>query len=108
MDVRVVQPAMAVALALEGALHFPTAFGMLLDQRDDVDLLDIPLGNPEFVGRPLRSVRFAGNALVVGFPGQGVGVVPHGDTVLRRGDILVLVGSPDSLRQARAQLETSS
>ncbi|HEY0601562.1 MAG TPA: cation:proton antiporter, partial [Herpetosiphonaceae bacterium] len=36
LDVQVVQPAFATALALEGALHFPSAFALLMDQADDV------------------------------------------------------------------------
>jgi Kef-type K+ transport system membrane component KefB/Trk K+ transport system NAD-binding subunit len=108
LNVRVVQPAMAVALALEGALHFPAAFEMLLDKADDVDLMDVPLGNPGLVGRPLRQVRLPGNALVIGIQREGEVVVPHGDTVLKRGDTLVLVGSPESLREARLTLDSAA
>ncbi len=67
LDVKVVQPAMAVALALEGALHFP-------------------------------------QALVVGVHREGEVLMPHGDTVLRLRDTLVLVGDPEALRAARRQL----
>lgn len=104
MDVRVVQPAMAVALALEGALHFPSAFGMLMDKEDNVDIVDVPLWNEAIAGQPLRRVRLPGNALVLGVHRQGEVVVPHGDTVVKRGDILVLLGSSDALREARLSL----
>jgi hypothetical protein len=46
----------------------------------------------------------AGNALVLGVRRAGEVVVPHGDTALERGDMLMLVGSPDSLREARPWL----
>jgi Trk K+ transport system NAD-binding subunit len=105
LEVRVVQPAMATALALEGAFHFPAAFDMLLNKSDDIDVMDVSLRNPALAGRPLRHIRLPGNALVLGMRRQGDIVVPHGDTVLQRGDILMLVGSPDALRQSRWQLE---
>ncbi len=101
LDVKVVQPAMATAVAIEGALRFPSAFAMLVDKSDDVDLADVPLGNSALEGQPLRRVRLPGNALVLGIQRQGEVVVPHGDTVLKRKDILVLVGSPEALKQAR-------
>ncbi len=34
---------MAVALALEGALHFPSAFGMMMNQSDGVSMVDVRL-----------------------------------------------------------------
>jgi Trk K+ transport system NAD-binding subunit len=105
MQARVVQPALATALALEAALHFPAAFGMLLDKRDGVDFIDVPLSNPALHGRALRHVRLSGNALVLGINRHGEVIVPHGETVLRQGDILMLVGNPDSLHEAQQFLE---
>ncbi len=108
LEVKVVQPAMAVALALEGALHFPAAFGMMMDQDDNVSMADIALRNEELTGRPLRRIKFAGGALVVGVQRGGEVLVPHGDTVLRERDTLVLVGGPDALREARQQLDPAA
>ncbi len=100
MKVSVVQPAMAVALALEGALHFPAAFSVLMDKGDNVDVLDVPLENLRLDGRPLRRLRLPGDALVLGIQRQGEVLVPHGDTVVWKGDTLMLVGSPEALREA--------
>lgn len=105
MGVRVVQPALATALALEGALRFPAAFTMLMNKTDDVELLDIPLGNRALDGMSLRRLRLPGNALVLGIRREGEVLVPHGDTVLRYGDLLMLVGSPEALRETRAWLD---
>lgn len=104
MNVRVVQPAMAVALALEGALHFPAAFNVLMEKGDNVEVLDVPLQNPVCFGQTLRHLRLPGDALVLGIQRQGEVVVPHGDTVLRRNDLLMLVGSPESLEEGRRWL----
>lgn len=105
LNVKVVQPAMAVALALEGALHFPSAFGMMMNQGDNVSMVDVPLRNAEFSDRPLRRLKIAGGALVVGVHRDGRVLVPHGNTVLQMHDTLVLVGDPEALRQARRQLD---
>ena len=103
LNVQVVQPALAMALALEGALHFPTALSVLTDRSDEFDLVDAPLGNPELIDAPLRQVHLQGQAVVLGVRRRGEDevVVPHGDTVLRAGDVLMLCGHPKMLEEAR-------
>jgi Trk K+ transport system NAD-binding subunit len=56
-------------------------------------------------GRPLRSIRLPGNALVMGIRRKGEVIVPHGDTTFRLGDEVMLIGSPSDIREARAMLE---
>lgn len=56
------------------------------------------------MGQPLRQVRLPGDALAIGIRRQGDIVVPHGETVLRRGDVMMLVGSADAILQAQSWL----
>lgn len=42
IGVQVVQPALATAFALEGALRFPAAFALLADQTDAIEVIDMP------------------------------------------------------------------
>jgi CPA2 family monovalent cation:H+ antiporter-2 len=104
---RVVQPQLAMALALEGALHFPAAFDMLADHTDGVEVREVALNNPRLDRRPLQRIRLPGHALVLGLRREGEVLVPHGNTTLRQGDVLMLVGHPDELRQAMAWLNPS-
>jgi Kef-type K+ transport system membrane component KefB len=101
---RVVQPQLAMALALEGALHFPAAFDMLANHTDGVEVREVVLNNPRLDRCPLQRIRLPGDALVLGLRREGEVLVPHGNTPLRRGDVLMLVGHPDELRQAMAWL----
>ncbi|GAB4542710.1 MAG: monovalent cation:proton antiporter family protein [Anaerolineae bacterium] len=98
--VRVVQPQLATALALEGALHFPSAFDLLANHTDGVDIREGILNNPRFDGQPLRRVQLPGDVLILGLRRGGDLLVPHGNTVLRQGDVLMLIGHPDGLGQA--------
>ena len=100
--VRVVQPSMAVALALEGALHFPIAFDVLMDKGDNVEIRDVPLTKSSLFGKPLRQIQFPGNALIIGIRRASEIIVPDNDTVTSVGDILLLIGSVDSLEEAEA------
>lgn len=108
LDVYTVEPAMATALALEGALLFPASYTMMVNQYDNVDLLDVVLLNNTIIGQSLRSLRLPGNALVLGIRREGEVVVPHGDTMLQQGDILMLVGSPEAIHETQALLEMAA
>jgi CPA2 family monovalent cation:H+ antiporter-2 len=101
---RVVQPQMATALALEGALHFPAAFDMLANHSDGVEIREGVLNNPPLDGRSLRRIQLPGNVLILGLRRGDDVLIPHGDTVLRQGDVLMLVGHPGELHQAMAWL----
>jgi Kef-type K+ transport system membrane component KefB/Trk K+ transport system NAD-binding subunit len=103
-NIRVVQPQLATALALEGALHFPAAFDMLTDHTDGVEVREGVFNNPRLDGLPLRRIQLPGEALVLGLRRHGDLLVPDGHTVLRQGDVLMLVGHPDALHQAMAWL----
>ena len=101
---RVVQPQLATALALEGALHFPSAFDMLANHSDGVEVREGILNNPRLDGWPLRRIHLPGNVLALGLRRGDDVMVPHGETVLRQGDVLMLVGHPDELQEAMAWL----
>ncbi len=105
LGVRVVQPALATVIALEGALLYPTAFDILVHQEDDVDVLEAVVRNGRLVNIPLRRLSLPGNALILSIRRGDSVLVPHGNTVLRRGDRVALIGSPESVTRARELLE---
>jgi Kef-type K+ transport system membrane component KefB/Trk K+ transport system NAD-binding subunit len=105
MGIRVVQPALAIAMALEGALKFPTIFDLLMDQDPEkIDFSEVPLGNARLAGTPLRQLRLPGDVLILSLQRDQSMIVPHGDTVLQIGDRIGLIGSPGALAQALSLL----
>ena len=104
LGVRVIRPQLATVLALEGALHFPAAFDMLTNHADGVEVREVELNNARFDGRPVRQIRLPGDALILAIRRNGEVLVPHGNTRLRQGDLLMLVGHRDSLAESLNQL----
>jgi Kef-type K+ transport system membrane component KefB/Trk K+ transport system NAD-binding subunit len=105
MGIKVVQPALATAMALEGALKFPTIFDLLLDQDpENIEFSEVPLGNSQLAGTPLRQLRLPGDVLILSMQRDTSVIVPHGDTVLQIGDRIGLIGSPGALAQALSLL----
>ena len=100
LGVRVVQPALATVIALEGALRFPTTFDLLTSADEDVTIGEAVVQNTALTGISLRRLRLPGNALILSIRREGAVVVPHGDTVLHPGDRVALIGSPESVKDA--------
>lgn len=106
LGVRVVQPALATAMALEGALKFPSIFDLLLDQNpDNIDVSEVALNNSQLSGTALRQIRLPGDVLILSLQRDESVIVPHGDTVLQMGDRIGLIGSPGALSRAIALLQ---
>ena len=104
MGVGVVRSTTSVALALEGALLYPSAYDILLDKQDGVEVADIPLSGHRFSRVSMRNIHLPGNALVVGVRRNGETMVPHGDTVVHRGETLIVIGDENSLAETREYL----
>ena len=79
-----------------------------MNQDDNLSMLDIPLQGEEVAGRPLRRMKLAGHALVVGVRRGGEVLVPQGATIVGRGEFLVVVGNPETLRDARRQFDPTA
>lgn len=105
--VRTVQPALATALALEGALRFPATFDLLVDTEDEVEVAEAVLENRSLAGMRVRDVRLPGDALLLNIRRDASLIIPHGDTRLELGDRLALIGSTESVHQAIEVIESA-
>lgn len=105
MGVLVVQPAMATALALEGALRFPAAFDMIANKEDEAELGEAIVCDAKLDGVRLRQLVIPGGALLIGIRREGEVIVPHGDTRLRLNDVVMLVGPREAVREASEWFE---
>ena len=105
IGVRVIYPGLATLMALEGSVLFPESYDMISHRTEDMEMRQIRLRNRRYFNRQLRNIRLPGDVLVVGIRRGAERIVPHGDTILRSGDILLLVGSPSFLKDAISILQ---
>jgi len=105
LGVLVVQPAMATAVALEGALRFPAAFDLIANKEDEAELGEATICDASLDGVSLRRLSVPGGALLIGIRRDGEVIVPHGDTRLRLNDVVMLVGPREAVNVARAWFE---
>jgi Trk K+ transport system NAD-binding subunit len=104
MEVMVVQPELATAMALEGAIHYPTVFDLLAHQITDIEVTEIVVTNSRIAGKRLGEVRLPGDSLLLSLQRDGTLMIPHGNTVLQMYDSLGLIGSPDSVNEAAVMM----
>lgn len=100
MGVKVVQPELATAMALEGAIRYPTAFDVLVHQTDDIDVTEIEVTNPRITGLRLGEIRLPGDALILSLQRDNTVMVPNANTALKSHDRLGLIGSTGSVEEA--------
>lgn len=105
IGIKVVQPELATAMALEGAIHYPTAFDVLVHQTEDIDVTEIEISNPRITGTRLGEIRLPGDVLILSVGRDNTVMIPHGDTVLRLHDRLGLIGSPVCIDEATVLLK---
>jgi Kef-type K+ transport system membrane component KefB/Trk K+ transport system NAD-binding subunit len=102
--VRVIQPRLATAVALEAALRFPGVFDVLARTDDEIQMDEIEIRQRGWSGTTLSQLKLEGNPLVVSVRRGAEVIIPHGGTALRPGDRLGMIGSPESLEAARGAL----
>lgn len=74
----------------------------LLTRTDDArDLCEIAIHNPEYLNKPLKYLEFPDDLLVVAVRKAGELIVPRGDTILKKGDHLTVLGSDDCVGNTR-------
>ena len=105
MGVKVVQPELATAMALEGAVRYPTAFDVLVHNTKDIDVTEIRITNFRCNGTRLAELGLPGNVIVLSLQRDGAIMIPHGDTVLQIQDRVGLIGLPDSIEEASRLLK---
>jgi Kef-type K+ transport system membrane component KefB len=94
-------PATDQAILLGLIIRNPSMYELLTRTDDSRDLCEIAIRNPAYLNRPLKEIDFPGDLLVVAVRKKGELIVPRGDTILRLGDHLTVLGSNDCVGNTR-------
>jgi len=94
-------PATDQAVLLGLIIRNPAMYELLTRTDDSRDLCEIAIRNPQYLNKPLKEIDFPGDLLVVAVRKKGELIVPRGDTILRMGDHLTVLGSNDCVGNTR-------
>ena len=97
-------PATDQAILLGLVTRNPTMYELLTRTDDSRDLCEIAISNPEYLDKPLKDIVFPNDLLVVAVRKDGELIIPRGDTILRRGNQITVLGSDDCIDNTRSLL----
>jgi len=95
----VVDPRTAIVSLLDHFVRSPQATSLLLGMQKGQDTIELEVLNPDMVGVYLRDLRLPSDIIIISLHRKNQMIISHGYTRLRKGDIVTLVGSEESLIQ---------
>jgi Kef-type K+ transport system membrane component KefB len=105
LGVRVVNPSLSPVVELEYLLLYPSVSSLMADLEDEHDVIEVRLGCPDMVGRPLRDIELPKGVMVILARRDGDVVYPSGETRFRIGDRLTLMGPLEGTRDVARRCE---
>lgn len=95
-----ISPEVATILMAENLVTHPRSFGLLTDNTDDLDIVEVKLKNSRYFDTRLSKIKLPGDTLILSIIRNGEKIIPHGNTTLKKGDYLMLVGTTEFVRKA--------
>jgi trk system potassium uptake protein TrkA len=99
MGVQVINPILSPVVELEYLLLYPSVSSLLTDLEDEHDITEVRLASHDLAGRPLQELELPQGVMIVLVRRNGDVIHPQGNTVLRIGDRLTLMGGVEAVRE---------
>ncbi|WP_143288661.1 monovalent cation:proton antiporter family protein [Calderihabitans maritimus] len=104
LGIKVVTPPLSTLIVAENILVHPETFSLLRDEPEDTTFEEVRLRNHRFFEQRLKYINLPGDVLVVSIIRGQDRIVPRGNTLLKKDDLLILMGNRDSIKEASRQL----
>ena len=101
----IVEPTTAIVSLLDHFVRSPAATSLLLGMEENQETLDVEVQDTSLKGVSLRDLRLPSDIIILSVKRKNEMIISHGYTRLRLGDILTMVGSPESLENTRLKFE---
>ena len=101
----VVDPSTAISKLIEQFVRSPISASIILGEKDHKTMVDVKVQDRNLHGIALRDLRLPPDVLILSVKRKGQMLISHGYTRLRKGDIVTMVGSMESLQDLSLQFE---
>lgn len=108
LDALVVDPSSAMVNLMDHFVRSPNATSILLGMEEDQDAVDIEIIDSTIQGLALRDLRLPSDILILSVSRKGQMMITHGYTRLRVGDVITILGSPESIAKVELQVGLSN
>jgi len=97
LGVKAVSPAFSTVTVLANLVTHPAAFSLVAEGEENLLVEEVILTNRVFSGKRLKDIRLPGDTLIISVSKNGEKIIPHGNSEAEAGDLIMLVGSRDSV-----------
>ncbi len=101
----IVEPSTAIVSLLDHLVRSPQATSLLLGMEENQDTVELEVLNPDLHGLALRDLRLPADIIILSVNRDEQMLISHGYTRLRKGDLVTLVGSVESIENVRLHFE---
>ena len=107
LGVLIVDPSTAIVSLLDHFVRSPAAASLLMGMQKDRNIVDLSIKNPNLFGMALRDLRLPFDTIIMSVRRRGVLFVPHDFTRLEAGDLVTMMGSSNSLKEAALRFDVN-
>jgi Trk K+ transport system NAD-binding subunit len=93
-----------MASTIESLILRPATYHALIESFENFNLEEIPVTNPALDGRKVKDIAFHRDVILVMARSDDNVFIPHGETYLRTGNILYILGTETALAFTREYL----
>lgn len=90
-DIAPMNTSLACVIAIENLMYRPLVYSLLSHEQDGVEIIEVEAVNPEVIGRRIKDIDLPGDALILTLNKNGSVMIPHGRTVVDKGDVLSIL-----------------
>jgi len=101
LDVETVDSTRVISTTIENLIVRPTTYHSLVESFEHFTVEEIMITKPGIEGQQLKDISFHKNAILIMVKRNDALFVPKGDTYLRKGDILNILGTDTALDRAK-------
>jgi Kef-type K+ transport system membrane component KefB len=103
IGIRVINPTFSLVDGLHNFIHHPSIAELLSEQVSGKKIVEIPLYESKYSGRPLKELHLPGDCLILSIKRDREFLIPRGNTILKKGDTITILGSEEFVAELRNQ-----
>ena len=104
LDVETVDATRVIATTIETLIVRPTTYHALIETFENFTVDEITITNPEIDGRQVKEIAFHKDAILIMARSGENKFIPHGETYLRTGYVLYIMGTDTAMEDTREKL----
>jgi Kef-type K+ transport system membrane component KefB/Trk K+ transport system NAD-binding subunit len=104
LDVKTIDVRRVLATTIETLIVRPTTYHALIESFENFRVEEIPVTNPEIDGCRVKEIVFHKDAILIMMKRGNNLFIPHGETYLRRGDLLSIFATDSAIESTREKL----